>query len=140
VCSGARLASRRRRDADEVGAFFDRGAQLAQFGGHGGDAVGFLDAPAGDVAQRAGAVGVQAITASVMAASGMWLQSRSMALSGQAPRAAPQPIGAAVDLRAHEAGGFDEADVALDRGFAHALDFQAIWPAGACDKAPAAMK
>ena len=49
----------RRRHAQVVGALLHHGAQLAQLGGHGGDAVGLLDAPAGDVAQRAGAVGIQ---------------------------------------------------------------------------------
>src|SRR6218665_1427543 len=44
-----------------------------------------------------------AITARVIAASGMWLQSISMALSGHPCPGAPRP------------GGFDEADVALYR-------------------------
>jgi hypothetical protein len=74
-----------------------------------------------------------AITASVMAASGMWLQSRSMAFSGQAPRDL-QPVGPLVDVRAHLLRGFDEADVALDGVGAHALRC-APWPGGRGDRA-----
>jgi hypothetical protein len=62
-----------------------------------------------------------AITASVMAASGMWLQSRSMAFRGQAPRRMCRAFGVAGDVGAHEPGGFDKTDVALDRGQAHAF-------------------
>ncbi len=67
-----------------------------------------------------------AITARVMAASGMWLQSRSMALQRPAAALDVQPVGAAGDLRAHGAGGLDEADVALDGIQAHAQNFDAI--------------
>ena len=126
------LPDRRRRDADEVGAFFDLGAQLAQFGRHGGDAVGFLDAPRRDVAQRAGAVGVQGHHAQGHGGVGDVVAIQVDGLEWPGAALGPQPIGAAVDLCAHEAGRLDEADVALDRGFANALDFQAIWAAGAC--------
>ena len=92
------------------------GAELAQLGGHRGDAVGLLDAPAGDVASAVvGPSAYSAITASVIAASGMWLQS---SVSGaQRPGAAPhlEPAGPAATSRAHRPGGVDEADVALDR-------------------------
>ena len=48
-----------RHDADAVGRFRDFRAQFAQFGGHGGDAVGFFYAPAGNIAQAAGAAAGQ---------------------------------------------------------------------------------
>ena len=82
-----------------------------------------------------------AITASVIAASGMWLQSRSMAL--QRPGAARhlQPVGAAGDPRAHRLRGVDEADVALDRVRADALDPDAAVALGRGGAiAPSAMK
>ena len=43
-----------RRDVDGFGFFHHSGAHFAQFGGHGGDAVGFLYAPRADVAEGAG--------------------------------------------------------------------------------------
>ena len=79
-----------------------------------------------------------AITARVMAASGMWLQSRSMALSGQAPRDTSSQLGPLVDLGAHQPRGFDEADVALDGVFAHARDAHAARACAAI--APSATK
>ena len=77
------------------------GAELAQLGRHRGDAVGFLDAPAGDVASACvGPSANSAITASVIAASGMWLQSRSIGRrAASAPRRTSSQSGAAVDLR-----------------------------------------
>ena len=48
-----------RDDGEEVGPFFDLRAELAQLGRHGGQAVGFLDAPACNVAQGAAALGEQ---------------------------------------------------------------------------------
>ena len=55
---GRRL-QRGRGDTDVIGALLDCGAELAQLGGHCGDTVGFLDPPAGDVAQRGRALGKQ---------------------------------------------------------------------------------
>ena len=57
--NGGAAPLHRRGDANEISAFFNDSPQLAQLAGHGRDAVGFLDAPAGNVAQRGGAVGVQ---------------------------------------------------------------------------------
>ena len=68
----------------------------------------------------------------------MWLQSRSMALSGQAPRETSSQLGPLVDLRAHLPGRLDEADVALDRVGAHALDAHRL--PGCAAMAPSAMK
>ena len=50
-----------------------------------------------DIAQRARAVGEQRGTASVIAASGMWLQSASIACSGARSRAAPRSSSRRVD-------------------------------------------
>jgi hypothetical protein len=75
-----------------------------------------------------------------MAASGMWLQSRSSAFSGQAPRETSSQLGPLVDLRAHLLRGFDEADVALDRGGAHAFDAHAGVARDWAAMAPSAMK
>jgi hypothetical protein len=77
---GAAKRVPRRRHANEISALLDQGAELAQFGRHRRDAVGFLDAPAGDVAQVVGPSANRAVVASVIAASGMWLQSSSMPL------------------------------------------------------------
>ena len=43
-----------RRDVDGFGFFHHGRAHFAQFGGHGGDTVGFLHAPRADVAEGAG--------------------------------------------------------------------------------------
>jgi hypothetical protein len=112
------------RDTDVIRAFFNRGAKLAQFAGHGGDTVRFLDAPAADVAQRGACpFAYKAITASVIAASGMWLQSRSMAFSGQVPRLISSQLGPLTMRRTHVLCGFNETDVALDRICAYTLEF-----------------
>ena len=80
--------ARRRRDRDEVGALVDRRAELAQLRRHRGEAVGLLDAPAGDVASaRVVPSANRPCAASVIAASGMWLQSSVDRRSGK--RAAP---------------------------------------------------
>jgi hypothetical protein len=63
-----------------------------------------------------------AITASVIAASGMWLQSSVIACSGQRPRRTSIQPGPLTAPGAHGLGGLDEADVALDRVAAHAFD------------------
>ena len=47
------------RNRQEIRALLDLRAQLAQLAGHGGDAIGFLDPPAADIAQPAGALGKQ---------------------------------------------------------------------------------
>jgi hypothetical protein len=44
---------------DKVSTFDDSCAQLAQLASHGSNAVGFFDAPAGNIAQCGGALGVQ---------------------------------------------------------------------------------
>ena len=65
-----------------------------------------------------------AIMASVIAASGMWLQSSVTAFSGHAPRRTSIQPGPPVDARAHRLRRVDEADVALDRIEPDALDAQ----------------
>jgi len=120
----------RRRDGDEVGTFLHRGAELAQLGGHGGEPVGFLDAPAGDVAQRAGAVGIQR-----QHRQGHRRVGDVVAVEvdrAQRPGAARHfhPVRAAPDVGAHQAHGVEETDVALDRVLAHAGDAQRAAGAG----------
>jgi hypothetical protein len=65
--------------------------------------------------QRVGPSAYSAITASVMAASGMWLQSRSMAAQRPGAARTSSQFGPRAHLGAHGLGGLDEADVALDR-------------------------
>ena len=73
---------------------------------------------------RVGPSAYSAITASVIAASGMWLQ--SSVDGAQRPRAARhlQPARAGCAPGAHGLRRLDEADVALDRIGAHAFDAQ----------------
>lgn len=118
-------------DAEEVRAFLHRGAQLAQLGGHGGDAVGLLHAPAGDVAQRGGAVGVQGHAGQGHGRVGDVVAVQVDGLQGPGAARDVQPVGAAGHLGAHGLGGFDKADVALDRVLAHAQHLDAILAASA---------
>ena len=73
---------------------------------------------------RVGPSAYSAITASVIAASGMWLQSSATARSGHAPRDTCSQPGTGLHLGAHGLGRLEEADVALDRIGADALDAQ----------------
>ena len=108
-----------RRDADVVSTFFHRGAELAQLDRHGANAVGFLDAPAGDIAQRGHAVGIQRHGAQRHGRIGNMVAIEVDGLQRPAATADLQPVGAAFDLCAHGLGGLDEADIALDRVLAY---------------------
>ena len=116
----------RRCDADEVGTFFDAGTEFAQFCRHGREAVGLLDAPAGDIAQRGGAVGVQRHHRQCHGGVGNVVAIEVNGL--QRPGAARylQPVRASADVCAHGARGFDETDVSLNGLQAHAHDFEMI--------------
>ena len=116
----------RRRDADIVRPLFHASTQLAQFASHGSDAVGFLHAPTGDIAQRRDAIGIQRHHGQrhgrirhVVAIQVNRLQRPRSALDGDA-------AGGAVDLRAHLACGVNEPDVALNRIRPHALHRDAV--------------
>ena len=63
-----------------------------------------------------------AITASVIAASGMWLQSSVHRAQRPGATRHLDPAGPGLHLRAHRLRRVDEADVALDRVAAHAFD------------------
>ena len=120
-------------DAQPVGAFFHGSAQFAGFHGHGGNAVGFFDTPAGDVAQRGRPVGKQGHDRQCHG--GVWnvvaihingfkgpLTLRVLVLSP----AHFQPIGAAGNCSAHLSRRVHEANVALNRVRAHALNANAL--------------
>lgn len=111
-----------------VGAFLDIGAQLAQFAGHGGDAVGFLDAPAGDVAQGAGAVGIKRHHGQGHGRVGNVVAIQVNRLERPGAAAYGQAVGAALDLGAHLPGRIDKPDVALDGGFAKPAISMPFWP------------
>ena len=120
------LARRQGVDLDPVRAFLHRSTEFAAFIGHGRDAVGFLHAPAGDVAQRGGAVGVQGHhrqchgrIRNVVAIEADPLERPGSALDFE-------PVGTAGDLRPHQLRRFDESDVTLDRVGSHALDADAM--------------
>ena len=74
-------------------------APSLQLGGHGGDAVGFLHAPAGDVAQPCGAVGVQRHGGQGHGRVGDVVAVRSMALQRPGAARDMQPVRAAGDRR-----------------------------------------
>ena len=116
--------------AQEIGAFFHAGTQFAQLGGHGRNAVGFLDPPTRDVSQCGGALRVQRHHCQRHGGIGDVVAVQVNRLQGPALArfAAPdvQPVGAAVDLRTHQACRLNEADIALDRVLAQALNFYAI--------------
>jgi hypothetical protein len=114
----------RRGDADEVGPLLHLRAQLAQLGRHGGDAVSLLDAPAGDVAEGAGAVGVQGHHGQRHGGVGNVVAVQLDRPQRPGATSHAQLVGAAVDVRAHLPRRFDEADIALDRVGAHAFDDQ----------------
>ena len=113
-------------DADAVGPFFHRGAQFAQFAGHGGDAVGLFDTPAGDVAQGGGAIGVQGHGGQGHGRVGDVVAIEINRFEWPRAPLHLQPIGAAGDHRAHGLGGFSEADIALDRVQTNAFNFDAF--------------
>ncbi len=102
------------RDLDGVRAFHHVGAQFAQFCGHGRNAVGFLHAPTGDVAQLRGALGIQGHHGQCHGGVGDVVAIEIDGLQGPVAAADVQPIGAAFNLRAHGPRGIDETDVALD--------------------------
>ena len=129
--NGSAVPLHRRRDANEVCAFFNKCPQFAQLAGHGRDAVGFLDAPAGNVAQRGCAVGVERHHGQRHGGVGYVV---AVQINGfERPGAARdlQRIGAAFYLGTHQLRGFDKADVPLDRGRANAAYVNAEAGAGA---------
>ena len=128
--NGGAAPLHRRRDANEVGAFFNSSPQLAQLAGHGRDAVGFLDAPAGNVAQRGCAVGVERHHGQRHGGVGYVVAVQINRLEGPGAARDLQRIGAAFDLGTHQLRGFDKADVALDRGRADAAYVNAVAGAG----------
>ena len=107
-------------------AFFHSGAQFAQLAGHGGDAVGFFDAPAGNIAQRGGAVGVQGHGSQRHGCIGDVVAIKVNRLEGPSAARDVQPVGAAFHHGAHGLGGFHKADIALDRVFAHTQYLDAV--------------
>ena len=110
---------------------------LRNLAGHCRDAVCFLTRQLAMRCQTGGASGDIAITAKVMAASGMWLQSSLTAFRARAPRADLQPVGAAGDLCAHGLSRVDD-ECRPDRSGTPRLP--ARGPAWTAGKAPAAMK
>jgi hypothetical protein len=131
--AAGRHASGGGRDAQPVGTFFDRRAELAQLGGHRGEAIRLLHAPARYVRQRRRPVGIERHRRQRHRRVGdVVAVERDRA---QRPRAALdlQRVGLGADLGAHRARGFDKADVALDRVVADAFDAQR--PAARADRA-----
>ena len=106
---------RRGRDADEIGSLLHRRAQLAQLGRHGGNAVGFLHAPARNVAQRAGAIGIQRHHGQRHRRIGNVVAVQINRLQRPGPAPCAQPAAAALHVRAHQAGRLHKANVALHR-------------------------
>ena len=121
-----------RRDAQKVGTFVHRGAQFAQLGGHGSQAVGFLHAPAGNVAQYGGAICVQRHHRQRHGSVGNVVAVEVNGL--ERPGAAPdlQSVGAAGDACPHGLRGFYKADITLDGVQPYALNIQVIFAVSAC--------
>ena len=102
----------------------DSRPELAQFGGHRIDAIGLLDAPAGDVRQARRALGIESHHGERHCRVGDVIAVELDRTQRPAPAPHLEPARPARDLRAHGRGGFDEADVALDRIAARAFDAQ----------------
>ena len=113
-------------NAQPVGAFFDAGAELAAFGGHGRDAVGFFHPPAGNVAQRGGAVGIQGHDRQGHGGIGDVIAIEVDALEGPGATLNVQSVGIAGDACPHQLCRLDKTDVALNRVGAHALHRDAL--------------
>ena len=106
-------------DAQKVAAFFHRSAELAQFGSHGGQAVGLFYPPTGDVAQGGGAAGIERHDGQRHGS--IWNMVAVEVYGFEWPALAGfaaldgQVIRTALYSCTHQAGCFGEADVALDR-------------------------
>ncbi|MNT02738.1 hypothetical protein D3C72_1372450 [compost metagenome] len=120
-----RFTVRRRCDADVVGAFLDGGTELAQFGGHGGQAVGLLHAPAGNIAQGGAAIGIQRHGRQGHGGIGNVVAVHVDGLQWPGAPANFQPVGAAGNGCSHGTRGIYKADVTLDRLGAHAQHLDA---------------
>jgi hypothetical protein len=114
--------------------FFHRGAQLSQFVGHGGNPIGFLDAPAGDIAQRGGAVGIERHHAQCHRGVGNVVAVEVDGLQGPGAACDFKPVRAARHVCAHGLGRLDEADVTLDRCRPHTLDADALAVRAGCNQ------
>jgi hypothetical protein len=99
-----------------------RGAELAQLGGHRGDAVGLLHAPAADAGQVRGAVGKQRHHRQRHRGVGDVVAVQRQRAQRPAAALHLEPARAGLHLGAHRARGIDEADVALDGVAAHPFD------------------
>ena len=119
---GGRLPYGGRADPNEVGPFLHLGSELAQLFRHGGNAIGFLHSPAGNVAQHAGAVGVKGHRCQRHGSIRDVVAIKIDGLEWPGASRDFQPIRAASHLRTHLYGGFNEADVALNRILTHAFD------------------
>ena len=107
---------------NEIGALLHCRAQFAQLGGHGGDAIGFLDAPTGDVGQARGGVGIQRHHRQRHRRVGNVVAIQGQALQRPGASAHLQPPWAPSHLSAHGLGRFNKADVALNGIQSHTLD------------------
>ncbi len=107
-------------------AFFHGGPKFAQFAGHGGDAVGFLHAPTGDVAQRGGALRIQRHHGQRHGRVGDVVAIEVDGLEWPCAPADVQRVGGTADVGPHGLRRFHKADVALNRVQPHALDGDAI--------------
>ena len=105
-----------------IGPFFNEGAEFGGFFGHGSDAVGFFDAPTADVAQSGGRVGVQRHHRQRHGSVGDVVAIEFNAFERPASTLDVQRIGTALHQRAHLRGGFNKANIALNRICAHAFD------------------
>ncbi len=123
---GAPAAGRQGVHGQAVGVGFHARPQAGEFGMHGVDAVRFLDPPTGDVAQPAGAVGVQGQHGGGHGGVGNQVE---VPVEGPEPlalghHAAPHHQGAGLAFHpgAHGLDHFGEGHVALDAVAADAFD------------------
>ena len=110
------------RHADVVRPLFHFGTELAQFGRHRCDAVGFLDSPAGDVAQGGLALGEQGGRGQRHRGIGNMV---AIEIDGDQPplrRLCLHPVRAHLDARPHFCQSLGKFHITLDRIPAYAFD------------------